>query len=219
VTKVVVFGTGDFAEVAVERLRREGGHEVVALAVERSHRREPTAFGLPVLAFEDLESAHPPANASLFIAVGPSSVNRVRARLFGAAKARGYHLLTHVSPRATVGPDVRIGENCFVFEGCIVETGASIGDDTILWSGAYVAHHSSIGRHCFLAPYAAVSGRSVVEDGCFLGIHSTVRDHVRVGRECVIGAGAVVRKDVAPGGVYAAPEAVRLHDDSSQVRL
>ena len=217
--KVVVFGMGNLAELARVYLAEESEHEVVGFTVEEAYRSAPTFAGLPTFPFEQLEQEVPPSAASMLVATGPSAANRNRARFYAAAKAKGYSLISHVSPKAIVWPGVPIGDNCFVFEGTILEPFTSVGSDTILWSGVLVAHHSRIGSHCFLAPRVAISGRVVVEDHCFLGINSTVRDHVRVGAGCVVGAGALVTKDTEPGSVYASPRSQRIADDSSKVKL
>lgn len=217
--KVVIFGLGDFAEVARVYLAEESEHEVVGFTVDEAFRSAPTFAGLPTFPFERIQQEVPPHAASMLVATGPSSANQNRARFYAAAKAKGYTLISHVSPRAVVWPGVPIGDNTFVFEGTILEPFTSVGSDTILWSGVLVAHHSTIGNHCFLAPRVAISGRVVVEDHCFLGINSTIRDHVRIGAGCVVGAGALITKDTEAGSVYASPRSQRIADDSPKVKL
>jgi sugar O-acyltransferase (sialic acid O-acetyltransferase NeuD family) len=217
--QVIVFGLGDLAALVHLQLAAESDHDVVGFTVEEQYRSMSRFRGLPTFPFEQIDREVPPEAASMMIATGPSRANQNRARFYAAAKAKGYSMVSHVSPRAIVGPEVSIGDNCVVFPGTIVEPFASIGDDSILWSGGLVAHHSTIGNHCFLAPRVAVAGRVVVEDRCFLGINSTVRDHVRVREGCVIGAGALITKDTEPGVVYASRRSQRLADDAAKVKL
>jgi len=217
--RVVIFGLGDYAEVADVHLAEESDHDIVAFTVEEAYRSAPSFRGRPTIPFERITQELPPSEAAMLVAVGPSNANRLRARLYDAARAKGYTLISHVSPKAIVWPGVPIGDNSFIFEGSVLEPFTSIGNDTILWSGVLVAHHSHVGNHCFLAPRVAISGRSVVEDHCFVGINSTVRDHVRLGAGCVVGAGALITKDTEPQSVYASPRSRRYRDDSSGVKL
>ena len=46
--------------------------------------------GLPVVEFETLEQRFPPEACHVFVAVGFRQLNRIRARLFAAAKAKGF---------------------------------------------------------------------------------------------------------------------------------
>jgi sugar O-acyltransferase (sialic acid O-acetyltransferase NeuD family) len=216
---VIVFGFGDFADIMHRRLEAEGGHEVVGFTADEAYLPGAVYRGLPTFPFERIEREVSPLEASLFIAVGPSNANALRARYYHAAKAKGYGLVTHVSPRAIVGDDVPIGDNCAVFEGTILEPWTSVGNDSILWSGVLVSHHSRIGDHCFVAPRAAISGRCIVEDYCFLGINSTIRDHVRIGAGCIVGAGALIKKDTEPRSVYSPRRTYLYLDDSTRTKL
>ena len=63
----------------------------------------------------------------------------------------GYSLVSYVSSKAILWPNVEIGENCFVMEGSIIQPFARIGDDVTIGPGNRIGHHSVIGDHCFLA--------------------------------------------------------------------
>jgi sugar O-acyltransferase (sialic acid O-acetyltransferase NeuD family) len=216
---VVMFGAGEFAEVALACLSRQSEHRVIGITTEERYLPGKSVFGLPATPFERVEKEIPPGQASMFVAVGPSKCNTLRARIYHAAKAKGYTLITHVSPRAMLAPEVPIGDNCFLFDGVIVESCCRVGCDTIFWSGAVVAHHTAVGDHCFLAPQAAVSGCCEIEDYAFLGINCTIRDHVRIGTRSIIGAGATIKKDTEPGSVYSQARTRLYRSDSSDVQL
>ena len=88
--KVVVFGTGSFAECVNFYLTHDSPHEVVAFTVHRDRIGErPSSHGLPVVPFEDLAETHPPAEHDMYVAVGYAKVNRVRAAICEEAKAQG----------------------------------------------------------------------------------------------------------------------------------
>jgi sugar O-acyltransferase (sialic acid O-acetyltransferase NeuD family) len=176
---------------------------VVAFTVGRAYLSgEETAHGLPLVPFESLAETHPPDQVDLFVAIGYRRVNRGRASAYASAKASGYRLATYVSPRALVSPDTVIGDNCFIFEGVIIQPFVRIGNDTIIWSGACIAHDSTIGDHCFVAPMASISGNVELGDFCFVGNNATVRDGIVVADATVIGAGALIKRSTQPGEVY-----------------
>ena len=78
--KVVVFGTGSFAECVHFYLTHDSPHEVVAFTVHGDRIDEQTELAaLPVVAFEDLTETHPPDEYDMFVAVGYAKVNRMRA--------------------------------------------------------------------------------------------------------------------------------------------
>lgn len=199
---IVIVGDGEFAEIAYEYFTHDSPYQVVAFAVERPYLKKAELFGLPVVAFDEVERLCPPASHKAFVAVTFTRLNRVRARLYHAAKEKGYSFANYVSSRAFVWHDVQLGENCFVFENNVIQYRARIGDDVILWSGNHVGHRAVIGDHCFLSSHVVVSGYCEVGERCFLGVNSSIGDNVKVARDCVIGAGAVVVADTVEAGVY-----------------
>src|SRR5687767_3470531 len=194
--KVVIFGTASFAELVHAYLSRDGGYEVVAFTAHRDRFCD-----LPVVAFEDLPARYPPATHQMFVAVGYKKVNQIRADVYAAAKAKGYTLLTYVSPRCT-NLAASIGDNCFVFEDNTLQPFVTIGNNVILWSGNHIGHHSTIGDHCYVTSHVVVSGHCRIEPYCFLGVNSTLRDSITIAERCVIGAGALIMKDTRPKEVY-----------------
>lgn len=209
-SRVVLFGTGAVARVVHFLLVHDSPHEVVAFAVDRDHWQGGEMESLPIVAFEDLPTLYPPEEFAMFIAVGYRRMNRFRAERYERAKAMGYELITHVSPRASIWPGLEVGDNCLVMDQVIIHPFVRVGNDVILWSGSHIGHDSVVGDHCFVSSRAVVSGYVTVGDNCFLGSNATIRDGITIARECVIGTGAVVTRDTKERGVYAAPQAILL---------
>lgn len=200
-TKVVIFGTASFAELVHAYLSRDGAYDVVAFTAHRDRITEPRFCGLPVVPFDELDRRHPPATHEMFVAVGYRKVNQVRAAIYDEVKARGYRLLTYVSPRCT-NLAASIGDNCFVFEDNTLQPFVTIGNNVILWSGNHIGHHSTIGDHCYVTSHVVVSGHCRIGKYCFLGVNATLRDSLTIAESCVIGAGALIMKDTRPKEVY-----------------
>jgi len=200
--KLVIIGDGEFAEIAYEYFTYDSPHEVVAFAVERDFLRRDSLFDLPVVPMEDVETRCLPAEHSAFVAVTYTQLNRVRARLYHSAKAKGFRFARYISSQAFVWRNATIGENCFIFENNVIQYHAQIGNNVVLWSGNHIGHRSVIGDHCFISSHVVVSGYCEIGESCFLGVNSSVGDHVKIGRDCIIGAGAVIVKDTEEGKVY-----------------
>jgi sugar O-acyltransferase (sialic acid O-acetyltransferase NeuD family) len=202
VTDVVVFGTGDFAQVARLYLDRDSDHRVVAFTVDERYVGDGHLDGLPVVPFEHLAESHPTERNAMFVAIGFSRVNRTREEVYRRCKAAGYELISYVSSTASVVGDLELGDNCFVFEENVIQPYARLGNNVIVWSGNHIGHHTRVGDHVFIASHAVISGGVTIGDRCFVGVNATFRDHITVAPECVIGAGALIMKDTVPGGVY-----------------
>jgi sugar O-acyltransferase (sialic acid O-acetyltransferase NeuD family) len=199
---VVVFGTGDFAQVACHYLRADSEHEVVAFTVHERYIEEPELLGVPVVPFEQIESSHPQSSNAMFVAIGFSGVNQTRRMFYEECRAKGYELITYVNSKAIQWGELPIGDNCFVFEANVLQPFVRIGSNVILWSGNHIGHHTTIEDHCFIASHVVVSGNCTIGEETFVGVNATFRDGITVAPRCVIGAGALIMKDTVEGGVY-----------------
>ena len=216
--KVVIFGTASFAELVHAYLSRDGGYEVVAFTAHRDKIDRDRFCDLPVVAFEDLPARYPPATHQMFVAVGYKKVNQLRADVYAAAKAKGYTLLTYVSPRCT-NLAASIGDNCFVFEDNTLQPFVTIGNNVILWSGNHIGHHSTIGDHCYITSHVVISGHCRIGPYCFLGVNATVRDSITIAERCVIGAGALIMKDTKAKEVYLGERTRAFSKSSDDINL
>lgn len=217
--KVVLFGNGQVASVIHTYLTYDSPHEVVAFTVDREHIGDTTELlGLPVVPFEDVERLYPPADHEMFVSISYREINKLRERKYHEARAKGYTLLTYVSPKAVTWPNVTLGDNVFIMENNVIQPFVEIGNDVIVWSGNHIGHHTTIGDHCFFASHVVIAGFVKIEPNCFFGINATVRDGITIARECVIGAGALILKNTKERGVYVGQTGTLLPRTSDQLR-
>lgn len=218
-SKLVIFGCGDIAQLAHFYFTTDSTHEVVAFTVDRAYLPPGATFcGLPVVPFEEVEQSYPPDACAIFVALSYSKVNQVRAGKVDEAAQKGYSLASYISSRATVLTQEPIGENAFILEDNTVQPFVKIGRDVTLWSGNHIGHHSEIGDHCFIASHIVVSGGVKVGPRCFIGVNATLRDHITIGEGCVIGMGAMILADCEADGLYAVTGTERAKIPASRLR-
>lgn len=215
---LVIFGSGDIAQLAHYYFKTDSDYEVAAFTVDADHLKESEFCGLPVIPFEDIAEKYPPDSYDFFVALSYSKLNHVRKEKFLAAKAMGYRLVSFVSSRATVLNEGKIGENCFIFEDNTIQPFVVIGDNVTLWSGNHIGHHSVIRDHTFIASHVVVSGGVEIGEQCFIGVNATLRDHIKIGDRCVVGAGALLLADAAPEGLYIGSATARSEMPSTRLR-
>ena len=215
---LVIFGSGDIAQLAHYYFSTDSNYEVVAFTVDVSYIKQSDFCGLPVVAFEDVAKNYPPDSYDFFVALSYSKLNAVRKEKFLAAKEMGYNLVSFISSRATVLNEGRIGENCFIFEDNTIQPFVTIGNNVTLWSGNHIGHHSVIHDHTFIASHVVVSGGVEIGEQCFVGVNATLRDHIKIGDRCVVGAGALLLADAPPEGVYIGTATERSKVSSARLR-
>lgn len=214
---IVLFGTGQFAEVARFYLEWEGTHNIVAHALNREYIDSDEKEGIPVVAWEDLEDNYPKEQVSLFCPLSYKGVNTHRKAIFEEGLSRGYDFISFIHPKARYY-GTPVGRNCMILEDNVIQPHVEIGDNCILWSGNHIGHHTTIQSHGFLASHIVVSGSVTVGERCFIGVNATIRDNVSLGEAVVIGAGALVTKDLADCAVVPGPRSEISKLKSHQLR-
>jgi len=202
-SKVVLFGSGQIAELAHFYFTHDSPKTVAAFTVDGSFVKEDTFLGLPVVAFEDVARAFPAADHEAFVAVSYAGMNALRAEKFRRMRTEGYVLAHYVSSKATVWPGFEPRPNQFILEDNTIQPFARVGENVTLWSGNHIGHHATIGDHCFVSSHVVISGNVKVGERCFLGVNATIREGVTVGDGCLVGAGALVLKDTGDDALFA----------------
>src|SRR5262245_44823044 len=93
--KLIIFGDRDYAEIVYEYFTHDSPYEVVAFTLDKKYITKKKWKGLPVVAFEDLAKKYSPKTHEVHVAVVYSEINRLRARICKAAKAKGYKLASY----------------------------------------------------------------------------------------------------------------------------
>jgi sugar O-acyltransferase (sialic acid O-acetyltransferase NeuD family) len=202
---LVIFGTGQFAELALNYFLSTNSFDVLAFCVDKDWPAPEMFLDRPVVVSDAVTSTFPPESHSMFVAIGYSKLNSHRRRVYRWAKELGYPLATYISPQAFISESVQIGDNCMVMENNVLQHRVVIGDNTVLWSGNHVGHHSVIGSHVFVTSHCVVSGNVQVGDSSMLGVNCTIQDGIRIGSSCFVGPAALVRQDMADESVILAP--------------
>jgi len=197
-SKLLLFGTGDLAQIAFEYFNADTRCEVAAFVVDREYLDKSEFCGTPVVGFDEVTSLYPPDSHAAHVCVVYGDMNRTRAATIERFRAKGYKLARYISPHAFVSPSAIIGEHAFIFENNVIQPHVTIGNNVILWSGNHVGHHSTIGNNVFISSHVVVSGHCSIGDNVFIGVNSTIPNGCIVGKESWIAYGSIVPPIVPP---------------------
>jgi sugar O-acyltransferase (sialic acid O-acetyltransferase NeuD family) len=217
--KVVLFGNSVFAENLFFLLTHDARYQVAAFTVDREYLGEESLHGVPVVPFETVQSLFSPSGHKMLLPISFQMVNRLREEKYLQARAKGYHLISYHSPRATLYPGIICGDNCIILENAVVEPYVRIGNNVIIAAGAIIGHHSVIRDHCFISPGAVILGGATVEERCLIGANASIKEEVTVARECVIGTGASITRNTREQGVYINRPPLMHRKRSDQLKL
>ncbi len=217
--KIIIFGTGDIAQIAKYYLDTDSNYEPVAFTVDKEFLKSDSYEDLPLIAFDELESKYSPQQHKMFVALSYSRMNSIREKKYIESKKRGYQLISYISSKCSYLSPYDCGDNCFIFEDNTIQPFVTIGNNVTIWSGNHIGHHSEIHDHNFISSHVVISGHCVIQSNCFLGVNSTLAHKVNVAKNTLVGAGAVITSDTEEKGVYVAPRSIKINKSSDQIRL
>jgi len=206
---LVIFGTGSVARIAHYVASYELGLEVVGFAVDPAYRVDTKFLGLPVLDADLLAQFYPPGTASVFVAVGYRSMHK-RSMTWRRFADAGWNTPSLISSKAYVAETAKLGANCLVLPGVVVEPGCILGDNNILWSNATICHDSCVGSDNFLAAGTVIGGEVEIGSRSFFGFSSIVLQHRTVGCDVLLAAAALLTADAPNLGYYKGIPAKRI---------
>jgi sugar O-acyltransferase (sialic acid O-acetyltransferase NeuD family) len=200
--KIIVFGVLDTAELAHYYLTHDSEHEVAAFTINRQYIEHDSFKGVPVVAFEDVETIFSPSEYSFFAPMTGRNMNRNREGIYNEAKAKGYQFISYISSRATIFDKSVIGENCFILEDNTIQPFTTVGNNVVMWSGNHIGHHGQIKDHVFFTSHVVLSGHCVVESYSFFGVNSTIRDYTPIAQGTLVGMGSAITRETEEWGIY-----------------
>ncbi|WP_031526904.1 acetyltransferase [Dyadobacter crusticola] len=200
--KIIIFGVLDTAELAHYYLTHDSEHEIVAFTINRQYIEQDTFKGLPVVAFEDVETIFSPSEYAFFAPMTGRNMNRNREAIYNEAKAKGYQFISYISSKATIFDKSVIGENCFILEDNTIQPFTIVGNNVVMWSGNHIGHHGQIKDHVFFTSHVVLSGHCVVESYSFFGVNSTIRDYTTIAQGTLVGMASAITKETEEWGIY-----------------
>lgn len=217
--KVVIFGTGDIAQLAKYYFEIDSAYEVVAFTVDRDYCLTETFENLPLIPFDEIEQHFSCAEFEMFVALSYAQMNKLREEKYQAAKQKGYSIASYISSRCSYLSQFPAGENAFILEDNTIQPFVKIEDNVTLWSGNHIGHHSVIKSNNFISSHVVVSGHCTIESFCFIGVNSTIAHQVTIAEATLVGAGSIITKNTEEGAIYVPARSTKLDKKSNEVKI
>ena len=217
--QVVVFGTNSAAILAYYQLFEDDAVDVIGFTMDEDYIEDDYFLKLPLVSFKNVESVFPPSQYQMFIPIGYSRMNRLRAQKYVEAKKKGYTFISSIHRTVIVFPDVEIGENCLIGANSVIQPSAQIGNNVIIRENCHIGHHTQIHDHCFIAGHSNISGNIIIESYCFLGAGSIIKDGLIIRQGSLIGAGVTMLENSNKNDVYMNRSAQKLPFPSDKIQF
>lgn len=122
----------------------------------------------------------------IFVAIDCAAMNHARLDAYACVRLHGFKCATLVHPDAMIELDTKIGENCWIGAGTIINAGTCIGNNTFIGTGARIDTNVQIGNNAWIGPGAALGNDTHLGTHCLIGADVKIAANVVLGRHCVI---------------------------------
>jgi sugar O-acyltransferase (sialic acid O-acetyltransferase NeuD family) len=202
--QLIVFGASGHAKVVIDIIEQQGSHTIAGLLDDDVERKGARFFNYPIFGTRaELPILLSAQLRHVIVAIGD---NGGRATVALLLEQQGWHFVTAVHPRASIGRGVEISTGSAIMAGCIINADALVGRHAIINTGATIDHDCRIGDAVHVGPGCHLCGGVSVGAGSFLGAGTTVVPGIRIGSNVTVGAGSTVIRDIADGQtVFGAP--------------
>lgn len=208
-TDVIIFGTGEYAELADYYFRNDEGCDfnVVGFVADDEYVIEETFLGRPLVKVSEVVSKFPPTKVSAHVALSYSKLNRTKEEKYHMMKELGYELVSYICSKGTITwPDLQVGDNCFILEKNNIQPTVKIGNNVMIWSSNHLGHNCNIKDHVYMASGITVSGHVVIGERSFVGVNVAFKDFINIGKDAFVTMGANVTRDIEPDSTVTATE-------------
>lgn len=118
---------------------------------------------------------------------------------------------SRIEPGVIIRDLVKIGSNCVIMMGAVINIGVAIGTKTMIDMNVVLGGRAIVGNNCHIGAGSVLAGvieppnanPVVIEDNVLIGANAVILEGVRVGKNSVVAAGAVVVNDVPPNTIVA----------------
>lgn len=217
--KLLILGAGEFAEHIFYQFKQNSDCDVVAFVVDSKYKTKSILLGLPVENFEDIEKKYPPNEFNMFIAIGYTDMNGLRALKANRAKEKGYKLENFIHPSSIVANNVEFGENCFVFENSVIQPFCKLHNNIFIYASSIICHHSVIEDNVFIGSNVCINGNVKIKQNCFIGASATLRNGLIIEASCLIGAGCTILENTKKNEVYKSLKPELMEISSHQLKI
>lgn len=204
------------AEFICYALNNDSSYRVVAFCVDNAYVPPlgTKLLGLPIVSFDQVLIDYPKKNHLIHIAIGRNSA---RENAYYKVQEAGYSFANYISSKATVWPDLVVGKNVFIDQGCNIHPFVTIGDNCMLITSR-IGHHTTIKNNVLLSGNT-LAGNVTVGHNSFLGMNSSVKEDIQIGNNNIIGAGVFIAKNTEDNVLITNPAIPRRMGDSKKVTM
>lgn len=124
---------------------------------------------------------------SAFIAFDGRFGNFKRLELMHFVANKGGKLINIVSPNAMVAANVKLGNNVFIGDGCIIGSNSRIDYNSVILPGSIIGSNTFIRSSNWIESGVHIGNNVTVDSNSKICTGAIISDNVKIGKNCELG--------------------------------
>ncbi|QMU27459.1 NeuD/PglB/VioB family sugar acetyltransferase [Adhaeribacter radiodurans] len=120
--------------------------------------------------------------------------------------------ITAIHPRATIGKNVKIGDNCLIMAGVVLTSNARINNHVCILPNTVIHHDAVIDDYTIIGSNVVIAGGTIIGNSCYIGSGTNIINNISIGDASLIGLGSNIIKNVTTEAKMVGNPARNLHD-------
>lgn len=203
--KVVIIGAGGHAKVIADIIEKSGD-TVYGFLDDNKATGEKVLEEYKILGKIDDCIYLQEKDKQLYFVIAIGN-NYIRKSIYEKYKLNYY---TAIHPTAVIGMQVNIEEGTVVMANACINSNTKIGKNCIINTGVIVEHDNIIEDYVHISPNATLCGTVKVGTFTHIGAGAVIKNNIEITNDCIIGVGAVVVKNIEEKGIYVGIPARRM---------
>ena len=199
--KIIIIGAGGHAKSLINLITSTNEFKILGLINNSISNKK--ILDCPILGTDkDLIKYYKKGVRYCSIGIGQIKNPYKRIKLFNLLKKIGFKIPTIISKKSECFKSNEIGEGTQVFHNTLINSNVKIGYNCIINSGSIIEHDVEISNNCHISTGAIINGGVKINENTFIGSGAIIKNNIQIGKNCVIGMGMVVKKKIEDGKVF-----------------
>lgn len=213
--KIAIFGVGALASVIFEHITQSKLDEVVVFISDLPNSN--SFKDRPHVSFDSFINSNFYNSTSIFVAVGPSYMNKKRFDVYNRFKNIGCNFYSYKSTNSVY--EEQLEDNVFISDFVSISPSVKIGKGTLIWENVVISHDAHVGDFVYISPGSIIGSYVNVSSNSVLGIGSIIKPKVNIASKSLIGAGTYIFENTIENGVYAPAKNIYLGPISEKIDI
>lgn len=190
--KIIVFGAGGHAKSCIDVIENQNKYKIFGI-IDKNKKKQ--LFNYKILGDEKILPEIRKKVQYAFIAIGHLKDNTIRLNILKLLEKYSFKLPIIISKKSYVSKRSNIGDGTIIMHNSLVNSSAKIGKNCIVNTGSIIEHDAIIDDNVHVSTNSTVNGSVYIGKNSFIGSGSVIRQNIILKENTIVRANTFVNKN------------------------